>query len=275
MAKPATLQDGLVVHPRELPSDEVLRRTHEYLSRVTTKSALERRPPTHVRLVEPVAPAVVSPRRRRGPRNRIDDRLEYALTSAGAAAQLDVATPAAAAPPEPPPAPAPPRRSARARIDLEELRAELTAGGPSAGLAALAPSPLHEAALVVSPTAAARARIASRVRAPLAGADAIQRAPAVPRQLPVLRDPVEVGAITDASDRFRCQPYRAVISADCCVTRQRDLAAADNVAGNSSAAHRARVRANLAAGCRDCKQGPLVAKRLREIATVAEKGKQP
>ncbi|XXX79116.1 hypothetical protein WMF30_10115 [Sorangium sp. So ce134] len=80
---------------------------------------------------------------------------------------------------------------------------------------------LDEATTVPLARRRAHHEIASRVGLPAPGAGAIPAAPAMPRRLPVLAEPVAPAAVASAEDRVRCERLRCTMTAGACAGRQK------------------------------------------------------
>lgn len=76
------------------------------------------------------------------------------------------------------------------------------------------------------------------------------------RSLPVLREPVEVDAITDGDDRFRCHVFSAVLTARACLQRRGARVEVARTIRGESATHRTHER------CVRCEVGARVESRV-------------
>ena len=113
----------------------------------------------------------------------------------------------------------------------------------------------------------ARARLARSIGTPAPGADAIRPAPATPRHLPVLADPVAVADVHFSDDRFRCARLSCELSASTCVDRQQMANQPRRHSGRLSSYELAmHATSSHMATCRSCDDGRAVANRLLAIA---------
>lgn len=109
----------------------------------------------------------------------------------------------------------------------------------------------------------ARAHIARSIGAPVPGAGSIPKAPAMPRRLPVLAEPIAASDVHRGDDRFRCDRLACELTAEACIERQqmgnqrRRRAVLLNryqLAEAASASHMA--------SCKNCQTGRRIAARL-------------